>query len=128
MTASKHVVGYGLPDQPEHTASLRAAGRWASLRGDLAGGFAAAVLTIPVSMGYGVLAVSALGDSYISIGVLAGLYAAICGCVVAVLVGAKTTMIYSPRSIIRFLSALSFCTASWVQRRRHCTARAPSCS
>ncbi len=103
MTVSKQVVGYGLPNQPEHTAPRRAAGRWANLRGDLTGGFTAAVLTIPVSMGYGVLALSPLGNSYIAIGVLAGLYAAICGCFVAVLVGAKTTMIYSPRSIITFL-------------------------
>lgn len=54
-------------------------------------------------MGYGVLAVAALGDSYIAVGILAGLYAAIFGCVVAVLLGANTTMIYAPRSIITFL-------------------------
>ena len=67
------------------------------------GGFTAAVLTIPVSMGYGLLALSALGDAHIPTAILAGLYAPVFGCIVAVLLGANTTMIYSPRSIVTFL-------------------------
>jgi MFS superfamily sulfate permease-like transporter len=73
------------------------------LRGDLLGGFTAAMLTIPVSMGYGLLALSALGENYVATAILAGLYAPVIGCVVAVLLGANTTMIYSPRSIVTFL-------------------------
>jgi len=73
------------------------------LRGDLLGGLTAAVLTIPVSMGYGLLALSALGENYLATAILAGLYAPVIGCVVAVLLGANTTMIYSPRSIVTFL-------------------------
>lgn len=103
MALSKQPWGYGLPDQAEPAGASRAAGRWANLRGDLVGGVTAAVLTVPVSMGYGVLAVAALGHSYIATGLVAGLYAAIFGCVVAVLLGANTTMIYAPRSIITFL-------------------------
>lgn len=103
MTSAKQEWGYGLPDQAEHATPQRTAGRWANLRGNLVGSLTAAVLTIPVSMGYGVLAVGALGDAYLAIGVLAGLYAAIFGCSVAVLLGANTTMIYAPRSIITFL-------------------------
>ena len=61
------------------------------------------MLTIPVSMGYGLLALAALGDSYIPTAILAGLYAPVIGCIVAVLLGANTTMIYSPRSIVTFL-------------------------
>jgi len=45
----------------------------ASLKGDLAGGATSAVLTVPVSMGYGVLALLPLGDEYIPVGILAGL-------------------------------------------------------
>lgn len=67
------------------------------------GGFTAAVLTIPVSMGYGLLALSALGEAHIPTAILAGLYAPVFGCIVAVLLGANTTMIYSPRSIVTFL-------------------------
>jgi len=99
---------YGLPDQA-HTAPARPVatpGRlsWLqNLRGDIMGGAIAAVLTIPMSMGYGLLALSALGESYVATAVLAGLYAPIAGCVVAVLLGANTTMVYAPRSIVTFL-------------------------
>lgn len=112
MAAVKHQWGYGLPDQavlPEpqpaaEAAQARSGARWlAQIRGDVAGSFAAAVLTIPVSMGYGLLALSPLGEQYTAYAILAGLYAPVCGCIVAVLLGANTTMIYSPRSIVTFL-------------------------
>lgn len=63
----------------------------------------AAVLNIPISMGYGMLALSPLGPDYIPLGILAGLYAVVCGGLVALLLGADTTMIYAPRSIVTFL-------------------------
>ena len=109
MSAAQQKWGYGLPDQaaPQTAPPAAAvAGRrqWlGNLRGDLLGGFAAAVLTIPVSMGYGLLAFSALGETFVPQAILSGLYAAVCGCIVAVLLGARTTMIYSPRSIVTFL-------------------------
>jgi sulfate permease, SulP family len=101
--------GYGLPDQPHAPPPPPAAAatgvlRWLRhLRGDVMGGATAALLTIPVSMGYGLLALSPLGESYVSTAVLAGLYAPVAGCLIAVLLGANTTMIYSPRSIVTFL-------------------------
>ncbi|MEJ6023511.1 SLC26A/SulP transporter family protein [Ramlibacter sp. PS4R-6] len=101
--------GYGLPDQaaaaPSPAKDVRPEGPpWlARLRGDAVGGFAAAVLTIPVSMGYGILALSPLGPDQLAHGILAGLYAPVIGCIVAYLLGANTTMIYSPRSIVTFL-------------------------
>jgi SulP family sulfate permease len=106
MSAAQQRWGYGLPDQADHRPSLAPtaqAGGWRHLRGDLIGGFTAAMLTIPVSMGYGLLSFSALGDDYIPQAILAGLYAPVCGCIVAFLLGASTTMIYSPRSIVTFL-------------------------
>jgi SulP family sulfate permease len=100
--------GYGLPDQataPSAAKTPRAGTpAWlARLQGDALGGFAAAILTIPVSMGYGILALSALGPDQLAHGILAGLYAPVLGCIVAFLLGANTTMIYSPRSIVTFL-------------------------
>ena len=78
--------------------------RWlAHWRGDLAGGVTSAILTIPVSMGYGILALYALGDQYVSYGILAGLYAAIFMPATAVLLGADTAMMYAPRSVVTFL-------------------------
>jgi SulP family sulfate permease len=56
-------------------------------------------------MGYGQLGFAALGDAFVPQAILAGLYAPVCGCIVAVLLGANTTMIYSPRSIVTFLTS-----------------------
>ena len=109
MSATQQKWGFGLPDQvaPSGAAgTARTSGKttWrATLRGDLIGGFAAAVLTIPISMGYGLLAFSALGEAFIPQAILAGLYAPVFGCLVALLMGARTTMIYSPRSVVTFL-------------------------
>src|SRR5881296_471664 len=97
--------GYGLPDQahaprphPEPVVPHAKVPWLRNLRG-----ITAAVLTIPVSMGYGLLALAPLGESFISTAILAGLYAPVLGCLVAVLLGANTTMIYSPRSVVTFL-------------------------
>ncbi|MBI4203608.1 MAG: SulP family inorganic anion transporter, partial [Betaproteobacteria bacterium] len=110
MTTNKQQWGYGLPDQayaPETPAAAAAASNWRRrfqhLRGDLSGGFVAAMLTIPVSIGYGLLALLPLGESAVPHAILAGLYAPVFGCIVAVLLGANTTMIYSPRSVTTFL-------------------------
>jgi len=110
MLPTRQQLGYGLHDKAQRRpASSSAAepamrGRWSRhLRGDLTGGLAAAVLSIPVSMGYGLLALSALGEAYIPQAILAGLWAPVFGCLVALLFGANTTMIYSPRSIVTFL-------------------------
>lgn len=109
MAATKQYWGYGLPDQAqaESAAPPPTESGWSArlrkLRGDLTGGVTAAILTIPVSMGYGLLALSPLGSEAIPIAILAGLYAPIAGCLVAVLLGANTTMIYAPRSIVTFL-------------------------
>ena len=106
MPAQQQRWGYGLPDQADRrppAPSPAQTRRWQHLRGDLIGGFTAAMLTIPVSMGYGLLAFSALGEAYVPQAILAGLYAPVIGCIVAFLLGANTTMIYSPRSIVTFL-------------------------
>lgn len=67
------------------------------------GGCTAALIAIPASIGYGLLALSPLGESVVPHAVLAGLFAPVFGCVVAVLLGANTTMVYSPRSVATFL-------------------------
>jgi hypothetical protein len=53
-----------------------------TLRGEIAGGIAGGVVTIPASIGYGVLAFGALGDAYVAPAVLAGLYSAVAGSLV----------------------------------------------
>jgi len=89
-------------------------GHW---RGDVAGGVTSAILTIPVSMGYGILAFYALGERYVSYGILAGLYGAIFVPATAVLLGADTAMMYAPRSVVTFLLG-SIVAQTLVKRHR----------
>lgn len=105
MRIGKRDWGYRLPDQGQAPATLSAppASPLRHLRGDVTGGLVAALLTIPVSIGYGLLALSPLGESAIPDAIVAGLYAPVFGCIVAVLLGANTTMIYSSRSVTTFL-------------------------
>ena len=77
--------------------------RQSSLRDDLFGGLISASLAIPLSMGYGMFAFTALGDSYFAHGAVAGLYAAIAVGVVCVGLGDRTTTIYAPRVTTTFL-------------------------
>ena len=100
----KHPTGPQALGAHTPDAALKAKpGLFSNLRGDVLGGLGAAVLTIPISMGYGALALAPLGPDYVAQGVLAGLYAPIFGCLVALLLGARTTLIYAPRSIVTFL-------------------------
>src|SRR5260370_28294864 len=79
-------------------------GNWRSnLRGDLTGGLVAAVVTIPMSIGFGLLAFAPFGERFLSIGILTGLYGAIFLGLVAVLLGARTATIYAPRTLIAFI-------------------------
>ena len=81
--------------------------RPSTLRHDLFGGLASAAVAIPLAMGYGMFAFSALGDSYFAFGALAGLYAAALAGIVCVALGDRTRMIYAPRiTTTFFLGAL----------------------
>jgi len=76
---------------------------FASLRNDIAGGATAALLTIPSSMGYGVLALQSLGEPYLSHAVLAGLYCAIVMPLAVLALGGRTATMYAPRSVVALL-------------------------
>ena len=81
--------------------------RLSALRSDLSGGLASAAVAIPLAMGYGMFAFTALGDSYFAFGALAGLYAAASAGIVCVALGDRTKMIYAPRvTTTFFLGAL----------------------
>ncbi|HYB43877.1 MAG TPA: SulP family inorganic anion transporter, partial [Candidatus Methylomirabilis sp.] len=80
-------------------------GRPSSLKGDIIGGLACAVLTLPGAAGLGILALSPLGEQYVSHGILAGLYPAIFLPLTALILGARGGMMYSPRSVLAFLIA-----------------------
>jgi MFS superfamily sulfate permease-like transporter len=76
-----------------------------TLKGDIAGGVSAGVLTIPVSMGYGILALQPLGDGYVSYGVVAGLLSAIVVLLVGALLGGSVGLMYTPRSVVTLIMA-----------------------
>lgn len=76
-----------------------------SLRGEIAGGIAGGVVAIPTSIGYGMLAFSALGDSFIPAAILAGLYSVVIVSLVVLLLGHWAPTAFAPRSIIAVLFA-----------------------
>ena len=76
-----------------------------SLKGDIAGGVSAGVLTIPVSMGYGILALQPLGDRYVSYGVVAGLVSAVLVLLAGALLRGSAGLLYTPRSVMALILA-----------------------
>ena len=77
----------------------------ASIRDEIAGGIAAGIVTIPASIGYGMLALGALGDAYVAPAVLAGLYSAVAVSLVVLALGQWIPVNFAPRSIITVLFA-----------------------
>ena len=91
-----------------------------SPRSSVMGGLLAAIVTLPLSMGLGALALAPFGPEYATRGVLAGLYAAAFLGLVAVVMGAKGVSIYAPRSLVSFIvaavSADLFLHAHWLPK------------
>ena len=75
------------------------------LKGDVAGGISVGALTIPMSMGYGLLAFQPLGDGYVSYGIVAGLFSAIVVLALTALLGGAPSLMYTPRSVVTLLMA-----------------------
>jgi sulfate permease, SulP family len=82
-------------------------------------GATAAVVSLPLSIGLGALAMAPLGPEYVGWGVMAGLHAAAFMSLVAVLAGARGIAIYAPRGLVTFsiasVVATTFVGASWLQ-------------
>ena len=66
-------------------------------RNDIFGGLVSAAVAIPLAMGYGMFALSALGEYYFADGALAGLATAFVVAIVCVALGDRTTTVYAPR-------------------------------
>jgi sulfate permease, SulP family len=75
-------------------------------RAELTGGIASALLTLPLSIGFGLFALSPLGDSYTGYGVLAGLYSAIIVALIGFLLRANTAVVFAPRSMQTYLISM----------------------
>src|SRR3954468_8389338 len=74
-----------------------------NVNGGLAGGLVAAVVSIPMSVGFGLLAFAPFGERFLPIGILSGLYGALFLGLAALALGARTVTIYAPRSLIAFM-------------------------
>ena len=72
---------------------------------NIVSGAIAALLSLPLAMGLGAIAVAPLGPAYVAAGVLAGLYGAGFLGLVALLAGARGIAIYAPRSLVSFMTA-----------------------
>ncbi|MFI5387497.1 MAG: SLC26A/SulP transporter family protein [Fimbriimonadales bacterium] len=76
------------------------------LKQDGLGGTVSALVSIPLGVGFGMFAFSALGDEYIAVGAVAGLYTALCVGLASVLLGDRTKTIYAPRITSTFFIGL----------------------
>ncbi len=93
--------------------SPAAASPWLSLRlpeawrvepqRNVVSGLITAVVTLPLAMGLGALAVAPFGPAFTSLGVVAGLYSAAFLGLIAFFAGARGIAIYAPRSLVSFV-------------------------
>src|SRR5260221_1886518 len=77
-----------------------------------------AVVTLPLAMGLGALAVAPFGPAFVSLGVVAGLYSAAFLGLITFVAGARGIAIYAPRSLVSFVIASGsgslFIGAEWL--------------
>ena len=68
------------------------------IKGDLYGAASAAIITLPMSIGYGIIAFSGLGVDFTSSAALLGAYSAVISCFVAALLGGTPIQISGPKA------------------------------
>ncbi len=78
---------------------------WRGLRGDLSGGLAGAMVSIPQSMGMGVVAFAPLGGDYASVGLVAGLLGGVLVTTCSALFGGTPGLISGPRGSVSLVIA-----------------------
>ncbi|MBL8628766.1 MAG: SLC26A/SulP transporter family protein [Rhodospirillaceae bacterium] len=81
-----------------------------TLKGDLSGGFLAAVISVAESIPYGLLVFAPLGLAAAAEGVMAGLYASIFAAFVAALFGGTQNLISGPRASTSVIMAIMVAT------------------
>ena len=69
-----------------------------NIKGDLSGAVSAAIITLPMSIGYGIIAYSALGLEFAPRAALLGIYSAVICCFIASLVGGTPIQISGPKA------------------------------
>ena len=87
---------------------------------NIAAGAMAAVVSLPLSIGLGVLAFAPFGPEYATIGMMAGLHAAAFLSLIALLAGARGVAIYAPRGLVVFsiaaVASTTLAGAQWLPK------------
>ena len=87
---------------------------------NIVAGIIATVVSLPLSMGLGVLTLAPFGPDYTVFGMVAGLYSAAFLGLIAILAGARGVAIYAPRSLVSFsiasVSATLLIGADWLPK------------
>jgi MFS superfamily sulfate permease-like transporter len=71
---------------------------FSEIKGDLAGALAAAIITLPMSIGYGMIAYSPLGMDFAPTAALLGIYSAVLCCFISALLGGTPIQISGPKA------------------------------
>jgi MFS superfamily sulfate permease-like transporter len=79
------------------SGEINHSGKFSKLKGDIYGGIAGAVSSLPQSIAYGVIAFAPLGPEFTVSGALAGLYSSIIGGLVSNLFGSSAIMVSGSR-------------------------------
>jgi sulfate permease, SulP family len=87
---------------------------------NIAAGATATIVSLPLSIGLGVIAFAPLGPNYTSMGMMAGLHAAAFLSLIALFAGARGVAIYAPRGLVTFSIAAvvgtTIANASWLPK------------
>jgi len=76
-----------------------------NIRGDLSGAISAAIISIPLSIGYGIIVYKPLGAEFLPSAALLGLYACLFGGIFASLIGGTDIQITAPKAPLTLLLA-----------------------
>jgi len=79
--------------------------RLSNIRGDLSGAVSAAIISIPLSIGYGIIVYGPLGAEFLPFAALLGIYACLLGGLCASLLGGTEIQITAPKAPLSLLLA-----------------------
>lgn len=85
--------------------------RLSALSGDVVAGIVVAILSLPMTIPLGVLALSPLGPDYRTVGVIAGFHSSIFAGFVSALTGGSALQISGPRASVSFIMAAAIALA-----------------
>ena len=74
--------------------------RLTNIKGDLSGAISAAIISIPLSIGYGIIVYGPLGAEFLPFAALLGIYGCLLGGVCASLLGGTEIQITAPKAPI----------------------------